>query len=363
MTLQDIANLRLLNQQIAIGKFNTPLEVVKHMGAMQAQDYYGSLWAIGLRCNHTEKEVIKAIEDLKIVRTWPQRGTLHFVPAEDAKWLVSLSADRLLKGAQRRRQNLGLDDTVLLKSTKVVTMALQHGMLTRQKVMDALEATGISTQSGRGYHILWYLSQSGVTFIGPMQGKQQTIGLLDKEIACQNYFDPQDGKIELAKRFFISHGPATVQDFVRWSGLTTVDVKVCIEANKPLLVSQKVDDQEYWMPKELPDQTLPITDSYLLSGFDEYMLGYKDRTASLHINHAQKIVPGGNGMFLPTIVVNGQVVGTWKRAIKKNHVLISLSPFEALTNSELESLKKPANQYGQFLSLPTKLKLDSKIIL
>jgi len=360
VTTEDITTLRLVNQGIAPASgVKTPEAVVKHMGAMQAQDYYGSVWAIGLRTNRTEKEVIRSIEAHSIVRTWPQRGTIHFVPAEDARWLVSLSADRLVRGARGRQEQLGLSQDMLAQSKVVLTRALADGrFLTRPKVMETLEAAGISTKSGIGYHILWYLSQTGVTFIGPMEGKQQTIGLLDGVAATHQSFSQHEGMAELAKRYFISHGPATMADFMWWSGLKTADAKAAVEAHASVLTSEKIEDKEYWMSKAslvaFKTGAAP-TESYLLPGFDEYMLGYKDRTAALHIDHTQKIVPGGNGMFLSTIVVGGQVVGTWKRVIKKDHVLITLSPFRMLTKAELKSLQRPAEQYGRFLELPAKL--------
>ena len=360
MTTQDITYLRLINQGIASsGGSKTPEEVAKRMGAMQAQDYYGSLWAIGLRTNRTEKEVIHAIEKHTIVRTWPQRGTIHFVPVEDAEWLVGLSADRLVRGARGRQDQLGLTQEVLAQSEAVLTQALKGGtFLSRPKVMDTLESAGISTKSGRGYHILWYLSQTGVTFIGPMEGKQQTVGLLRSAAPHPKNITQQDGITELAKRYFTSHGPATLADFMWWSGLKSGDARAGLEANTAVLTSEKVEGKEYWMPKTLPEKgalSVASSTSYLLPGFDEYMLGYKDRSAALHTDHTQKIVPGGNGMFLSTIVIGGQVVGIWKRVVKKDHVLITLSPFKTLTTAELRSLQEPIDRYGYFIGLPARL--------
>lgn len=356
MTTEDITTLRLLNQQIINGRTKSPLEIIKSLGAMQAQDYYGSLWALGLRTGQTEKESVQAIEAGAILRTWPQRGTLHFVPAEDARWLVSLSAERLLKGAKRRREQLGLDDATLLESQKVLTGALQNNrQLSRPAVMDVLEASGISTKAGRGYHILWYLSQTGITCIGPMAAKQQTISLLDIVAPLQKELTRRESIVELSKRYFTSHGPATVQDFMWWSGLTAADVKTGLEVNQALLISEKVDGREYWLRKDLPELTETTNCSFLLSGFDEYLLGYKDRSAALATEHAQKVVPGSNGMFLSTIVIDGHVAGTWKRTIKKDHVLITLSPFKLLTKAAKNSLQEPLEAYGHFLGRPIKL--------
>jgi len=138
-----------------------------------------------------------------------------------------------------------------------------------------------------------------------------------------------------------------------WAGLTSKDARAGLEASNDILVSETIDGKNYWMAKTLLQNPTKPASCHLLPGFDEYMLGYKDRSAVLRPEYAQKIVPGGNGMFLSTIVVDGQVVGTWKRVIKKDHVIVTLTPFEALTKANLNSLEKLANHYGHFVGLPT----------
>jgi hypothetical protein len=354
MSLQNVARLRLINQNIVNDGAKTALEVTQHMGAMQAQDYYGSLWALGLRTGLTEKEIITVIVDRKIIRTWPQRGTLHFVPAEDTKWLVSLSAERLLHGARHRQERLDLSDKILVLSKKALTKALQgNQLLTRPQVMEVLEDAGVSTKGGRGYHILWYLSQSGVIYVGPMQAKQQTFGLLDDLVPQPKSYSRQAGIAELARRYFISHGPATLQDFMWWTGLTAADAKGALEANKSSLQSEKIANKDFWMAK---NTALGVDNTaFLLPGFDEYMLGYKDRSAALHPDYAQAIIPGGNGMFASTIVLDGQVVGTWKRVLKKDHVQITLAPFQRLAKTDIQKIQAAAERYGHFVGLPPKL--------
>jgi len=354
MNLQEIAQLRLHNQGIAHAHSTSLLEVVQRMGCMQAQDYYNSLWAVGLRSKRTEKQIIESIENAEIIRTWPQRGTLHFVPPADAAWLVALSADRLIRGAKRRRELLELDDTVFERSRTVLETALANGPLSRPKVMEALESAGISTKSGRGYHILWYLSQTGLTYIGPMEGKQQTVCLVSSLPEQANY-SREAGVAELAQRYFTSHGPAQLSDFVWWAGLTVKDARIGLEANAGILTEVVGDDgKRYWMPKELKSAT-PTQSAYLLPGFDEYMLGYADRSAVISPEGFAKVVPGSNGVFAPMIVIDGQIVGTWKRTIKKDHALIEATPFKTLGKAALSSLQMPAQQYGEFLGLPVRL--------
>ena len=218
----------------------------------------------------------------------------------------------------------------------------------------SMVAAGITTASGRGYHILWYLSQTGVTFIGPMEGRQQTIGLLAEAAPQPTELARPEAIAELARRYFTSHGPAAIQDFMWWSGLTATDAKAGLEANKASLTAETIEGREYWLPKAAITDGSPAA-SFLLPGFDEYLLGYKDRGAVLSADYAAKIIPGGNGVFFPTIILGGRVAGSWKRLIKRDHVLITLSPFRSFTPDEIASLQAPAEQYGRFVGLPPKV--------
>jgi hypothetical protein len=359
MTQQDIPTLRLLNQAISSASQKDLKALTDYMGALQAQDYYGSLWALGLRTGYTEQAIIQAVAERDIIRTWPQRGTLHFVSAADAKWLVGLSADRLLKGATTRRTQLGIDEAMLDLSKRALLAALKNDQqLTRPEVMTVLNEAGISTDGGRGYHIVWYLSQTGFTYIGPMRAKQQTLGLLDELIPKPKTMPRNTAIAELAKRYFVSHGPATIQDFMWWAGLTSKDAKAGLAANQTVLQVETVAGKEYWLPKHIP-LDIDTNRAFLLPGFDEYLLGYKDRSAVLDPGHVNKVIPGSNGVFSPTIIIRGQVVGTWKRTVKKDHVLLELTPFKPLTKADQKLIQKPAEAYGSFVNLPPKLQLQS----
>lgn len=345
---------RLFNQCIDGEKFEKPEEVVRWMGALQAQDYQQSLWAIGLRTQSaTVADVEQAIAHRKIVRTWPMRGTLHFVPGEDAKWMLSLSASRMLANDRRRLAQLELDETIMERCKELFYDALKGNQrLSRPNMMQLLEDAGISTQGQRGYHILWYLSQTGLICLGPMQDKQQTFVLLDEWVPHSRAFSREESLAELARRYFTSHGPATIHDFAWWAGLTVADARLGLEEAKSELVKDQVNGKEYWMIGDTRDQrAYDAPRVYLLPGFDEHLLGYKDRSAVLAAEHASKIVPGNNGIFFPTMVVAGQVMGTWKRRLNKNALEVVLDPFTQLDASE-GSVMEAAQCYSNFMGLP-----------
>jgi hypothetical protein len=280
------------------------------------------------------------------------RGTLHFVRGDDAKWMLSLSALRMLAHVRRRQGQLELDETIMERCKELFVFALKENRrLSRPNMMQLLEDAGISTKGQRGYHILWYLSQTGLICLGPMQDKQQTFVLLDEWVPHSHEFSREESLAELALRYFVSRGPATIHDFAWWAGLTVADARLGLEGAKSELVKDQVNGKECWMAGDARVQSAyDPSRIYLLPGWDCHLLGYKDRSAVLAAEHASKIVPGNNGMFLPTMVVAGQVVGTWKRSLKKSTLEIILHPFIDLDASE-ESVMQAAKGYSNFLGL------------
>ena len=350
---QNIGTLRLQAQRVIGKKLNTPQEVVRWMGAIQAQDYGQALWAIGARLDGaTIKDVEKAIADGAILRTWPMRGTIHFVPAEDAKWMIQLTASRMLAADRLRQKQLGITEHIIEHARGLFYKALKGGRrLTRPSMMQLLESQNIQTGEQRGYHILFALAQSGMICLGPLEGKQQTFVLLDEWAPKPRQLSREESLVILAKRYFTSHGPATIADFANWTKLTIADAKRGLEPNKHILASETINGVEYWRS--------PSTDSsnsndqvILLPSFEEFLLGYKDRTSVLDPIHIQQVVPGKNGIFHPIMVLDGRVIGGWRRIIKPKTVDISLLPFAPLKAKTKQQALHAAETYSQFLGLP-----------
>lgn len=368
MTIRNVASTRLSSQRIAGSDLTTPGEVVRWMGALQAQDYQQALWAIGLRARQASRfDVEAAISSREIVRTWPQRGTLHFVPAEDARWMLELSAGRMVAKDARRMQQLELDEAILARCRRLVESALGAGTgLSRPRMMELFESAGISTSGQRGYHILWRLAQEAVICLGPMDGKQQTFVLLDEWVPSPRRLSRADALVELAARYFRSHGPATVHDFAWWAGLTVADARAGLEGAKPDLTSALMNARELWLAADVahvadvaelsgsaPRDGSDVSSAHLLPGFDEYLLGYKDRGDVVSKEHAARIVPGGNGVFRPMTVVEGQVTGTWRRKATNSSVEVTLALFSVHDEVERASLVEAAQAYADFLAVPS----------
>lgn len=360
LTLDEVMAIRMWNLLLASSETRSPADVVNWMGAMQAQDLASGEWSFGARCfGLTQAAVHQATVDRQILRTWPMRGTVHFVPPADAKWMLDLAGTRVIAGAAGRRQQLGLTGPIVNRAVEILHSALRGGRsLTRAECVALLVDAGVHTAPEHGYHLLWYASQIGVTCIGPQEGKEQTFVLLDDWVPDPNVLSRDEALTTLTLRYFRSHGPATRNDFAGWTGLTVTDVKLGIElAGDALTTIETVSGPMITSAASLdhPKTTATTGELLLLPGFDEYLLGYKDRTAMVTTERMNQIIPGGNGVFKPTIVANGKVIGTWKRTIKSQRVDIQALPFDSFTMHQRELFAEAGRTYADYLQLQPRI--------
>jgi hypothetical protein len=358
MTIQDILALRLHNQQLSRHQFIEPADVVRNLGAMQAQDFLGAMWSVGTRLPiATEKTVEAAINDGKIVRSWPMRGTLHFMAPEDLRWMVQLMAPRIVKKMAGPHRRMGLDDEAFTKSRKIITSNLKGGkQYTRVEMTEILQAHGIDTSDQKAYHIMIHAAMLGDVCIGPRKGKQPTFVLVDEWVPPAAELTPEQSLAQMVERYFTGHGPATIKDFMWWTGLTATETRAGIVLAGPKLASQVIEGTEYWMSPSVIDNIPPHNgEALLLPGFDEYMLGYTDR--SLQLGPSSPYIKPKNGVFDSTIVVNGNVVGVWRRTLKAREVIIELTFFQKLTSDQETSVRQKAEQYAAFVGLTPNITL------
>jgi hypothetical protein len=313
--------LRLIAQRIAGPGFASAADAVRWMTAIQGQDYAGAVLSVALRtASRDRKAVYAALDSGAVVRSWTMRGTLHFVAAEDLSWMVGLTSERLIARAAKLRTHLGVDVPTLERAREVAIESLSRNKrLSRPELLAAWQKAGLTDVKQQAYLLIWHLAQTGTLCLGPTSpAGEQYFVLADEWIANPRRLEHDEALGEWALRYFRSHGPATVKDFTSWTKLTAKDVKTGVALAKPSLERLDANGVEYY----LDPQTADALDAnrkaaggvFLLPGFDEYLLGYQDRSAVLDPEFAQRIVPGSNGVFLPTVIVNGNVVGTWKRA-------------------------------------------------
>lgn len=332
MSPTTIRNTRLCNQLLTHNPLSSPGDVLAHFGAIQAQDYSGAKWSIGVRLpDATDNDIEKALINKSIVRTWLMRGTLFFVKSNDLRWIQQLVAPKIITSLKRRHTELELDVHTLTRTNHIITEALAKSpSLSRKVLMSIILENGISTEGSRLYHMLIYASLNGlICQTNTVKGMPNYI-LTDRIEVHPPSLTREEAIAELTHRYFKSRGPATIADFGWWSGLTITEIKKGLEANKDKLISETIGEQTYWF-QDNPNPSAPKPHILLLPGFDEFLLGYKDRTASLKTQFNTLWCPGNNGMFMPFVVKDGIAVGIWKRTMKKNSTDIEYSYFNANT--------------------------------
>jgi hypothetical protein len=349
MTSQhEAALLRLVAQRIAGPRAATAAEAVRRLTAVQGQDYRGALTSVALRTTGGARADVEAALDAgEVVRSWPMRGTLHLVAAEDLGWLRALCCPRVLAGFGTRRERLGLTDADAERAGEVAVAVLRGGRaLGRAPLLRALAEGGVPTEGQRGYHLLAYLGHAGALCLGPTGDGEQLFVLTDEWIPAPRRLEGDAALRELALRFFASHGPATVADLARWSGLTLTAVRRGLAHARDELAETDVDGVVHFLDPETPDRLAACREEaggvFLLPGFDEFVLGYADRGAVLDPAFADRIVPGGNGMFRATVVSDGRIVGTWRRAGKGAARTLEAEPFTAFSDDVAAMIPKLA---------------------
>ncbi|SEF00651.1 Winged helix DNA-binding domain-containing protein [Arthrobacter alpinus] len=369
-SVATLARLRLAAQGIlptSTSPTPGPVDVVRSMTALQGQDFPGALWSIGLRSPGSSRTGIEAAFNRgELVRSCPLRGTLHVTVAEDLGWILSLTAERMAKGQATRHRQLEIT-TPDVDQVRVIALSLLEGSggrVTRDELTAAFEQAGQSTKAQRGYHFLFLLCLEGTLVQGPINsegnGNSQFYVSAREWIKNPRTLDRGGALAELALRYFRSHGPATVSDFQWWSKLTLADIRTGLDGAAGELETIECNGATYYLAPEtaeLTGGTVPGARSVLLlPGFDEYLLGYTDRSAALAPEHAPLTVPGNNGMFKATVVTGGKVAGTWRKAQtaaererqRAGAVLPEL--FDGLTPNQDKALDKTAKAYARWLS-------------
>jgi hypothetical protein len=333
-----------------------PDDVVRHMLALQGQDYPGVLWSAGLRSGATEADVTAALATGELLRSWPLRGTLHLVVPEDLRWLLDLTGERVAARYRNNYRDRGLDRQTFDRAQDVLVGALQGGRRrVRQELFAELDAAGIDPAGQRGINILGYLSMMQVLVVGPHDGRQPTYALLEEWVAPGDRPERDEALGRLALRYFTSHGPATVRDLAWWSGLTLTEARRGLEIALPSLATLEIGAE----PFHLSPAVLDADDggdgadgdaALLLPGFDEYLLGYTDRSAAIRPEHEELVLPGKNGMFLATMVWEGEVVGAWRRSPgPRDTVKLEWRTFAPLPRPALAAFERAAETYGDYL--------------
>ncbi len=352
MTPKEIITQRLFNQQIAKTDCCTPAEIVHTLVAMQSQVWEMGKWAIGLRLpGSTNEDIERAYNNGDILRTHLMRPTWHFVTPADIRWLLKLTSSRVHAFNTHYYRKMGLDKSIFKKANALFIKMLQGGKhLTRTVLTEAFVKNKINTSDIRFTLMLMQAELDALICSGAREGKQFTYALLDERAPGKNTFHRDESLGELVKRYFITRGPATAQDFAWWSGLTVRDAKEGLAMNQSVFYLEKVKGTEYYFQPHLSHVTRKFNSTFLMPDYDEYGISYKDRHLLLDaLNNYE-----GGKKYPHTIIINGSAGGTWKRLKTNRSLRIDTASFGSWSKTNVQRVKKAVEEYLSFFrSKPT----------
>jgi hypothetical protein len=345
----------------------TPARIVSHYLATQAQDFRASRWAVGSRIpGCTEAEVLAACDRGEIVRSWPMRGTVHFVAADDLPWMLEHLGPRALMGVESRWNHLGLTKAMLERAREVAVAHLEGGRrATRAELGKAWAAAGLDLSGQRTYHTVWYLSQTGTLVQGPTRGNDHELVLLDEWIPSPRRLGRDEALADLAVRYLTARGPVTADDLVHWTKLTRTDARKAFALAGPAVCTVEGPGGPYHILAEQrdtldPDHPAVDASVHALAAFDEHLLGYRVRDLVLDPEHATRVDPGRNGVFRWTLVHGGRVVGTWKRTRRTHHVVVDVTPFSPLPRDVRARTEEALTRWGTFAGTELQVRWEGR---
>jgi hypothetical protein len=356
MKLTNIARLRLVSQQVGGSLLKSPQQVVAWMGAVQAQDFPMAKWAIGLRlAGGTQAEIEAAFNRGEILRTHVLRPTWHFVSADDIDWLLALTAPGIKTALRSRHKSLGLDDQIFTRSSAIIENSLGDGQhLTREALAEKLAAANIPIDENRIAHLLMHAELDGLVCSGKILHGKPTYALLSERVARRSPLSVEEALAKLATLYFSTRSPAALQDFSWWSGLPTPQARHAFELVKADFHVEFIEGRSYCFSDSSSAPPPAEDTAFLLPAYDEFLISYQDRTAALPGEYFNTAV-SSNGVFRPTIVVNGKVAGLWKRTVVKKELKLEYD-FFANANVSLNTVEQAAAHYLRFLTDPPGLR-------
>jgi hypothetical protein len=346
----EIVHRRLRAQHLAGKGLPDPAAVVRHFGAMQAQEYAMAKWSIGQRTRgYDDVAVQRALDEGSIVRTHALRPTWHFLAAEDVAWIQALTGPRVhvINGHYYSRH--GLDADLFARCRSVLSDALRGGHhLTRPELAQALADGGIPATGNYLAYVVMGAELDGLIVNGVMRGKQHTYALLSERVPEQPAKDPDEALAELIRRYFTAHGPATVKDFAWWSSLTVAQAKRGLGLLDGALESETVDGRTFWFaPGRSPRREKSPT-VHLLQGYDEYVVAFTESRPLINLGDLDLALPDGNALAQP-IIVDSQMVGYWRRTLAKGG--ITAEPYLS-DDTHRTAIEAAFVRYGEFAGLP-----------
>ena len=356
--MSEVARARLGAQRLVGRPFSGAAAAVGWLTAVQAQDYAGAKWALGLRTpDATDAALDKLFDAGAFLRTHVLRPTWHLVLPEDIRWLLELTGPRVKAQLAAYDRREGVTQELLAQSRRVLAAELASGTeRTRPQLSGALARAGIRVTGLLVGRLLMHAELDGLIASGARQGRQQTYALLDARAPRAPRRPREEAVAELVRRYFTGHGPAQVQDCAWWSGLTMGDVRRGLAEAGSELVEERIDGRAYRRPPNAPQPQVPLHTAHLLPNYDEFVVAYRDRSAALDPARGFDLAPFPMGSILAhTVLLDGQVWGGWKRRRAGREVVVELGPLDVLDAAAEAALERAAEAFGRFLEMPVRL--------
>ena len=354
----DIGRLRLRNQRLSGDGYESAEQAVGSLLAVQAQEVELAKWSLGMRVRgSSEADIDAPLAARQVLRTHILRPTWHYVLPADIGWLMRLTAPRVVSASRGRLARLGLDARQLTVASDAMARALEDGrQLTRPELGEVIERAGIPVEGQRLAHIVIHAEMNLLVASGAPRGAKQTYALLDLPPTQLDRFDGDAALAELARRYFTSHGPATIADLTWWSTLTTADARRGVDITSHVLERIEVDGTAFWWAGDLgsgSDDPRPTV--HLLQAYDEYVVGYRSPRAPLDL--AGLGPPGvlSRPPFLHMIVVDTQFAGWWRRVRDGDGYNVETRLERDLSPAEMAELEAAVARYGRFVGRPVRL--------
>jgi hypothetical protein len=298
--------------------------------------------------------VQQAFQEGRFLRTHVLRPTWHFVAPRDIRWLLQLTAPRVhALNAYYYRQH-DMDAATIKRANGRFVRALARGQhLTREELGRALAERSGAVAGNRLAYFIMRAELDGLICSGAMRGKQHTYALLEERAPPGVAYARDEALAELARRFVSGHGPAQAQDLAWWSGLTVADARRGLEASAAPMERALIDGKTYWFtpPEPVRRQRRPLV--HLLPNYDELVIAFKDRSAMLDPH----ITPNTDVLSAHFVVVDGRIVGGWRRTVGRHEVQVAVQLLRALAATELEALERAAARYARNLGLSLQLSI------
>jgi hypothetical protein len=346
-----IAEWRMRNLRLAGPGLPAPEAVVGWLTAVQSQDYGPAKWSVAQRTDGANDALLEqAFARGTILRTHVLRPTWHFVLPADIRWMLKVTAPRVHAQNAHYYRQLELDADVLARTDALLASALAGGRSRTRKALEAeLNGAGVPAADIRMGYILIHAELNGVICSGPLEGKQHTYALLDERAPGAKELNQDEALAELTRRYFTGHGPATVKDFRWWSSLTLREIQRGLDMIGSELQHATIDGLDYWFAEPRPHTAPESPTIHLLQGYDEYLVGYTESRHVSDVTGTAREIILSRPMFIGAVVLDTQVVGHWKRTVKRDVVSVQAALYFTFDSAQTEALQSAADAYAAFL--------------